>query len=426
MNKPIARFVANITKAVSASGVQFLITLCTTPIMTRLYAPAAYATFGIVNTTANVMIGIGLLSLPNAYWAEKIAAVRTEIIQTMVVLLLGLVALAAIVAATLAVVDVHHNGLDIPKLSLFLLPVLVLTYGARQIISTAAIQRANFNRLSLGQVIEPLCSRGGSVALGALLSGNPAFILISVALGHLSTIAVLSGMLPRRLYGHWRHVIAHLPKLIASLRRSGDFVFFVTLAQQVSQVMLLGMQLTIAAFFSKDLAGQYILAVSILTLPISLVALSTAPAVLHHFVETEKNEPARLARHFVVTTTCYLLAGAAILSPVFLFGEELFKVAIGAAWVHAGHIASVLSIPYVGMFAMTGVQPIFTVTRRLKLQFTLELGTCIPAMIAAFICFKTMDFDQAIFYLSLIWLLRNIVLLLGAFTAARQHPKHAL
>ena len=422
MNKPLAHFFANITKTVSASGIQFLITLCSTPIMTRLYEPAAYATFGIVNTTATVLIGIGLLSLPNAYCAERSADVRAQIIQTMLVLLTGLVLLASMIAATVASFGLRHNGISIPALSLVLLPLLVLTYGARQIVVNMAIQRANFTRLSLSQVIEPVCSRGGSIALGAAAGGNPAFILGSVALGHISTMLILLRMVPRNIHGHWQASVAQLPYLVTHLRRYGDFVVFGTMSQQAQQVVMLGMQLSIAAFFSSELAGQYILASSILTLPVTLIALSTAPVVYHHFIEIERNDPAHLPRHFLMATGFYLLGGICILLPVRFFGEEIFRIAFGTVWLHAGGIASMLSIAYVGTFTLTGVQSIFMVTRRLKLQFLLEVGTCIPVLLLAIYCFKAMNFDRAIFYLSLIWLLRNIVLLLAALTAAFQHP----
>ena len=86
-----SKLLRNSSKTIGASGVQFLITLLTTPIMTRLYEPAAYASFGIIHTAATVLVGIGLLSLPNAYVAQKDAATREELMKSMVLLLAGLV-----------------------------------------------------------------------------------------------------------------------------------------------------------------------------------------------------------------------------------------------------------------------------------------------------------------------------------------------
>ena len=420
-NPVLAQFFRNLTKTVGASGVQFVIMLCTTPIMTRLYEPEAYATFSIVNTTAAVMIGLGLLSLPNAYCAEKDPETRTEILQTMVLLLSGLVLLAFLVAGGMAVFGVHRNGMAIDKRALILLPLLVLTYGARQIIVYVNVLRGNFTRLSLGQVIEPVCSRGGSLAFGALAGGNPVFILLSVILGHISTMLLLFKGQPMKLHGHWRRVLAHLPNLIGNLRRYGDFVLFGTMSQQTQQVVMLGMQVAIATYFSKDLAGQYVLAVSILTMPGSLIALATAPVVYHHFIETEKNDPKNLLRYFLMASGIYLLAGLAMYAVLFFYGEELFKIVFGAQWAHAGRIASILSLAYVGTFLLIGVQSILTVTRRLRLQFSLEITTGLLTLMIPVLCFRTMEFDRAIFYLSLVWALRAVVLFAAALFAAFRH-----
>lgn len=74
--KPISKIVENLSKSVGASGFQFIITLFSTPIMTRLYAPEDYATFSILNGASALLIGIGMLSLPIAYTIEKESSAR--------------------------------------------------------------------------------------------------------------------------------------------------------------------------------------------------------------------------------------------------------------------------------------------------------------------------------------------------------------
>ena len=286
--KPFAHFFLNISKTVSASGVQFLLTLCTTPIMTRLYEPAAYATFGIINTLATVIVGVGLVSLPNAYCAEKDSETRRAMIHTMLLLLTGLALLAGVIALGMGLADSWSATIHVSRAALLLLPLLVITYGLRQILVNIAIQRANFTQLSIAQIVEPVCSRGGSIALGAAHGGHPAFILGAVLLGHLSAIGLLLKGLPRNLHRRWREVWSFRNEASATLRRFADFVFYNTAAQQAQPVIMLALQMGVAAFFSSELAGEYIFAVSILTLPVSLIALATAPVVYHHFIVTEK------------------------------------------------------------------------------------------------------------------------------------------
>jgi O-antigen/teichoic acid export membrane protein len=86
--QPLSKFFSDIVKSIGSSGAQLIITIITTPLMTRLYDPEAYSSFGIVHTLAIAMVGLGLLSLPSAYCLEKQPEKRSEILQVMGILLL--------------------------------------------------------------------------------------------------------------------------------------------------------------------------------------------------------------------------------------------------------------------------------------------------------------------------------------------------
>ena len=148
-----------------------------------------------------------------------------------------------------------------------------------------------------------------------------------------------------------------------------DFVIYNTCSQQAFPLVMLAVQMAIAVCFSSHVAGQYILATSMLTLPATLVALTTAPVVYRHFIDIEHTAPILLVRYIVQSIALYLLAGVLILSPILFFGKVLFTIVFGAVWAESGVIAQGLSVAYIGSFAVVGVQSIFSVTRRLKTQF---------------------------------------------------------
>lgn len=417
--RPVSKIFSDITKSASASLVQFVITLVTTPLMTRLYDPAAYATFGIINSSAALMVGIGLLSLPHAYLNEKNPEARTHVLQLMLLLLVGLALLALCLAGGMAML----HSFEASPVALALLPLLVLTYGIRQIWMIVATARTQFGSLSLAQIVEPSCSRGGSIALGALWGGNPVFILAAVAVGHLATSVILARRLLRGSWHRLRGVLKPPPRPLHLLRQHADLVVYSTASAQAQPLVMLGLQLALVAFFSHAVAGQYILAVSILTLPISLIALTTAPVLYRHFIEINHTAPETLTRYLERAAMGYLLAGVVILSPIFLFGEEIFALAFGQNWQQAGHIAATLSVAYAGTFALVGVQSIFNVTGRLRLQFMLEASSGVLLMLASIFLFKAVDFSAAMGYLSALWFFRNGVLLAACVWVTRQHSR---
>ena len=385
--------------------------------MTRFYDPSSYATFGIIHTTATLFIGIGFLSLQSVYPQEKNASGRAEVMQTMIWLLIGLVSLSAFSAAGMAVASHLDISAPISTLCLIMLPVLVLTYGIRQMATAVAIERANFGALSLGQIVEPVCSRGGSIALGATLGSHSIFMLGSAAAGHIINSLLLFRKVLNGKLGKWR---AHVNPF-AVLKHHSHFVFFNTLSQQAQPMMMLGIQMAIAAFFSGEAAGHYILAVSILTLPTTMILLATTPALYRHFIEIERTRAAHLPQHLLKALSLYLLAGFCLFTPIFFFGEEIFAFAFGEKWTDSGSIASVLSIAYVLSFTLMGVQTCFMVVHRLKLQFILEMCACSFILVAAILCFKFMEFHAALHCLAALWLMRSLLLLLTCIIVTFKH-----
>lgn len=425
------QFFGHMGKTVGASSVQLLITLITTPIMTRLFAPEAYAVFGLVNTAAAVMVGLGMLSLPTAYTAEKDEAKRHEMLHAMLQLLMLTVLTAFLVAVLLTFAGWVIPAWQIPCVALVFLPVMVLSYGLRLVALNISIQRGGFGNISKAQMAEPLVARGGAVLLGACVGGAPFLVLLSMVAGHLVALGVLLRGLPQEIYGHWRSFLQHRGVLAASVRRMGDFVVFGTASAQAQQLMILAIQMGIASFFSGHLAGQYIFATSILTLPVSVIALASAPVVYHHLMETEKSDPAQLPKHFLAATGLYLLGALGAYLPLYWLGEDLFAFVFGEVWRHAGAISSALSLAYGAIFVLTGVQSIFMVTRQLRVQWYGEIATALPVMVAGVYCFKTMDFDRAVLYLSWSWLARTLLLLALSVRAGLVHhsskepPSHA-
>ena len=415
--QPVSKIVMDLTKSVGASGVQLLITLLSTPIMTRLYDPTAYATFGIVNMLATTIVGIGLFSLPNAYPLEKDDAQHTSLLQTMLALLTIWILVTAVTATIAAATGAVHISLPV----LILLPVLVLTFGIRQITMAIATAHANFHRIAVGQVVEPACSRFGSIALGAALGSHAVWILGSVAVGNLVAAYTIGKTTFRNTMGQWRSLVPHRLPLMPTLKRYGDFVVYNTASLQAQSLVMLGIQMGIAAFFSTHDAGQYILAASILTLPATMVALATSRVVYRHFIEVEHTHPQRLSQELLRATLLYLAAGIIILSPVFFFGETIFTIAFSDVWTQAGSIARILSLAYVGTFVFNGVQSIFRVTRRLRLQFILEMISCGIILAVVLFVFPQLDFWASIHTLAALWLLRNLLMLIACILIAYQH-----
>lgn len=425
----ISKILSDFTKAIGSSGIQLVITLFSTPIMTRLYAPEAYTSFSIVNSMATLLIGIGLFALPNAYPLEKDRGARLHIIQTMLMLLIGFTALAGLISAAMIWNSRFFADIDIPASAAFFLPVIVFTYGLRQIFIAIANHRANFNPVALGRMVEPMVSRGGSIGLGAVVGGHPALILFSIATGNIVASTIIFRSLSQNIRYALRLCLDDRPNPLQVMRRFKEFVVYGTLINQLQAIAMLGIQITLAAQFSEALAGQFILASSIISLPMVLVALATAPVTYRHFIEMASRAPSRIFSQLMLAVLFYLSAGALLLLPIIFWGPEIFHFAFGSTWEKAGSIAGTLAMAYSISFATVGVQSIFRITKQLRLHFILGLSTYSALLILAVYFFHHMAFDHAILAFAGVWALRNIVELIScmivSFLYSRSHRDEA-
>lgn len=419
----LSKFFKDITKSVGSSGIQFAITLFSTPIMTRLYSPSDYATFGIITSAATSIIGIGLLSLPNAYILEKQPSARQELLHTMLYLMVILILFSTVLAVGFAAADIFHVGMHISGIVLILFPLLVFAYGIRQILTNIAVHRVQFNSTALGRVIDPICSRGGAIGFAALFGAHPAFVVISAIGGHLVAAIIIVRIFTRRTLREWKGQLklSHTP--LSTLRRYSDFAIYSTLSIQAQSLALLGIQIGIAAFFSSAAAGYYIFATSILSLPLTLIALTTSTVVYRQMIEIADTAPEKLLSYLMKAASMYAAIGIGILLPILFFGEEIFRFAFGVNWAEAGRVASILSIAYMALFVTIGVQSIFRITKRLKLQFWLEIFTNLVNIFVAIVCIYNMSFMTAIYAIAATMFLRNCVIVSACILVAYQYNK---
>lgn len=388
---------------------QLLITLIATPIMTRIYAPEAYAVFGILYGIATVAVGIGLLSLPNAMAQETNIAIRRKLLRMSYGLLLLVFVIVACAAITKVTFKASLPFANFSDSSLLLLPVLVVVLGLQRIaINTAIISRA-FDALAVGRVVEPLVARGGAIGLAMAFGGQPILILLSIIAGHALTFAAMLRLFPRRAA---RWLIANLRVRAAPwsiVRDYHDFALYCTLSSQIQPLVILGLQLTILTFYDQQAAGQFVLAMSVINMPVMLIAMTTASITMRHFIDVRTHHPGAMLRDLVIANGLYLVVGSLVLVPLSFFGAAIFAFIFSAPWTQAGEMAAMLSLPFMVAFANVGVQGIFRVLRQLRLQFYFEAVTGIALVGGAVYCFATMAIEQAVITLAMLWLIRNLI-----------------
>ena len=412
-------FRRDILQSVGSSGVGMLLALVTTPIMTRIYPAEAYGINGVILTITTLIAGFGLFGLPIALAREQHGPEQARLLQAstqMAILLVGLCILA-ITAALLGPFAVPKGA---TSLALFIVPLLLLFHCAQRIVDCLVNAKGRFQAQALARIGNVVTARGVALALGWLVHPVAASMLASDAAGKITHVAITGRI--AQLGQDWK-ALNWWPEpkfLFRTIRDYRVFALQSNFATALPLLVVLGVQVMIGARLGTKEIGYYVLAQSIITLPVTVVALASAPVVFHRLVRVADETPERLPRLALMAMLGYLAFGAICMLPIILFGSVIFAFAFGEAWESAGRVAAVLAIPQIFTFSVIGLQSLFRVTRKINAWFGFEtVGTTI-ILCGMLLIPQQCDLMTSITVLAALKFGYNILLLFGCLWASKQ------
>ena len=332
-----------------------LLLLLVSPLLTRLYPPVAFGLFGMIT---GIMSAPGaaanfrfdqVIMLPRSRRSASTALSLSLILPGVFALLVTLLALAA------------RGWLERRGLAdlLWYGGPWLLAYAGQQALAQWMIRGGYRVWTAVAQVVRSAAVVICQIAFSFLGLGGQG-LLLGLLVGQVLAVAVLLPRARPRIELHRRG----LARMRALIRRHANFPlygtpqsFFESLTSQLPPT-LIGLLLGVAD------AGQYWLAVRILTVPSGIVE-----SALYNAFYRKLAEDHRQGRSHLVSVTRLSLALAALGAVPMLifaaFGPEIFSMVFGAVWRHAGEDArwlaiwsftAVVSIPWATVVPVLGLQ----------------------------------------------------------------------
>jgi len=315
-----------------------LVVILATPVLSRLYPPAAFGTLAVYTAALSLMTTIGAfryeLAIPIAETDEvaaNLATVSFVLVVANVSIIIGAVALVPSRLLQL----VHC-----PDLSsyLWLIPVAFLLTSVYQIASYWAIRRQGHRQLARTRISQSAGCTAAQLSIGAVHGG-----VWGLLLGDLIGRASGSGVMLRYLAASWpRGGVVARRRAWGAMRRYAKFPLLsapaAVLGAAASQLPLL----LLARFFGLEAAGFYALCARVLNAPTSLLGGALGQAFLSHAatLRLDNDELRRVTERLALALLSFGL-------PVFLFvmveGPPLFAQVFGQRWLVAGIYAQRLA-----------------------------------------------------------------------------------
>jgi O-antigen/teichoic acid export membrane protein len=354
-----------------ATGAGQLITILAAPIITRLYAPAAYGTFAVAGTLLSLLIALACLRYELA-----VPLPRSDVnAASVLVVCFGLMAFIGIglFPAMWLFGGPVFGALGAPELADYrwLLPLGVVAGGSLAALGAWMLRIKAFRALAEGRILQSGAGIGLQVGLGVLGAGALGLLVGWIA-GMATAVARLAWVTWRQSAPAIRAVSGRTARAAASRYRR--FPIFSSPSTAITFIGLEAPVLWVVATYGVETGGQFALAQRIVALPVLVLASAVGQVYFAEAARIGREEPARLPEFYKRATSMLLVVAAGPFVLGMLAAPSVFPVLFGDAWTVAGLYAAILAPSYLLQFVAWPTGGTLDVLERQDLHLAREVA----------------------------------------------------
>jgi O-antigen/teichoic acid export membrane protein len=325
------RFLRSVLTLVSASVVGQLILVLITPLLTRLYKPNDFGVLAVFVAIMAIVLVVSSfryelsIPLPKPQRNAKNLLVISLLLNAMI----SLVCLVAVLVFRKNIADLNQS----PVLAnyLLLLPIAVLGGGTYKALNYWAVRNNAYSAIATTRVVQSVAN-----ALVQLLSGVAGIGSLGLILGQVIGQTAGALRLAKGLKLDLAMVLRRSERLRSRilLKRYIKFPKYDVPASFADQVSSQLPNILLAALFSPSIAGLYILADRVLSMPISLLGQAVGQVL---FGASRKAIEAKKLSVLAARVGTVLIAVALVPSVIlFFYAADIFSWVFGPEWREAG------------------------------------------------------------------------------------------
>ncbi|RSD26957.1 lipopolysaccharide biosynthesis protein [Mesobacillus subterraneus] len=383
------QFAKNILMVTSGTAFAQVFTIAMSPIITRIYTPEEY---GILSVYASLLL---LLSIGASLDYQKAIPIAKDnssannlIVGSFVILLTFFVLFTLVISlwGDQLLYLLKSESLISYK---YLISLGILFIGGYNILLHWALRVKDFNVVTKTKVTQSVLSNISKIGLGLLGIGSLGLVLGQI-IGQSSGIFKLSAPIIRE-----RRNFIKTIKLNEIKKQLVRYIKFPLYSAPSNYVYTAGDQAPIiflTFLFGTSTAGLYGLANSIISLPISLLAISVSQVFYSEVASIGNNNFKKIKKLSMELSKKLALIALIPLLIFVTFGPLLFSLVFGSYWYEAGVYAQILAFVAYAHFVILPSGRIFEVIERQNISLVLNIFRLLLIFLV-FICSHFLNFS---------------------------------
>jgi O-antigen/teichoic acid export membrane protein len=353
----------------SSKALIAFITFLTTPIVARLFSPEEYGTFALQNSAAlmlsvfcHLTLPISLVVVDDKRLQKTLTGITNYILGAIFfVFTLGLIATYS--------AAVHHYILNTTGLNFTLTVCLVMVLycfleSFSQIFANLNIRHKRFKQNIFVNILDTTTTKASSLLIGFFKHTSNG-LFYSELMG--KSINVFTQTLNGRLHFAFWDVkkIGSIALTISVLKEHKHFVFYTFPVSILNRFSAQIMLWVFAALFSKLTIGSFTMALSLLSIPLQLIANSLQPIVIKK-LDIEK----KLMLSGNLLWLVLKIAGMAgfIYLAIFFVSPWFISIYLGNQWIQSVGFVKLLCVPIALQLISNSIEGAFIVYKKQKAQ----------------------------------------------------------
>nr|WP_277753237.1 oligosaccharide flippase family protein [Metabacillus mangrovi] len=384
------RFFKNIVLVASGTAFAQILSIAMSPIITRIYPPEEYGVLSVfVSLLSLISIGASLDFQKAVPIADDDQSAYNLIVGAFLILISFCVTLITVFAFWGEQVFNLLNS-EVLIDYMYLIAIGVLFIGVYNIMLHWSLRIKDFRVITRTTVTQSIASNLSKIGLGLMGLGSLGLILGQI-IGQSGGIARLSFPLiekRREIINviKWSEIRKQLTRYIKFPLFSAPSNYIYTAGNEVPLIIL-------TSLYGTTVAGLYGLANSIVSLPISLLAMSISQVFYSETASIGKSNPQKIKSLSLELSGKLALIGLLPLLVFVLFGPWIFSVAFGHHWYDAGKYARVLAFIVYVHFVILPVGRILEVIEKQNIGLVINLFRLV-VIILTFIISKFLQFTD--------------------------------
>jgi len=372
MKKYKSSFYKSVMTVASGTMIAQIITLISSPFLTRIYGAEEYGTLGIFLSFTMILVPIGALQLPTAIVLPKNDKEIYPIIRYSILISFLNALILTFLLVCFGQLLIDRFDFKISEKLLFLLPVYIIFSVFFDIMKQLAIRKEKFGVKAYVDVQQSIIYNVGNLILGLLHPFAISLIFMSVLNRFLHSFTMFIKLKKSSTKLLFYNIINENKDFKTFIKKYYDFILY-----RSPQVLLNGLSEAMPTFllglyFGPAVAGFYIISKKTLEAPIILIGNAIGD-VFYPRINKAFNEGANTFDLLLKSNVLLAIIGCIPFSILFIFSPYIFGVIFGEDWYMSGIYTRWLSI-FLFFFFITRttikVMPVYRI-QRFHLNFTI-------------------------------------------------------